>query len=640
LARAALLFGVKLPGEECRAQSPNHRLSSNNDGAMAADSGPCLSTLNAPAPGKRSLFFKELCYIVPEEVAGAGEVGMHYSWGRRSYPISVYIAAIAVGILIPFILFVMLLISQLEMRERRALENRARETSRAISHVVERRLNDMATTLGLLSSSIEIRAGDLRGLHNRTQAALAGSEWYVIAVDQEGQQLLNTRVPFGSPLGKTSNMDALQSALTSREVTISDVFYGRTSQEWVFNVVDPISDEPASPVAALVMTQNAADLSALVSATPLPPNWSAAIVDGGNRLVAASSPSAGAAGEILQSDLLEVTARSSGSLELTLDGQDNLAAVASLAGGGWKIVLWGPIGEAQQSIVSTWRQLLLGGSALAILTGFIGYTVARKVRWSVRQLSTMAKEIGDVGVVSPVATGVSELDAVAVTLSEASFDRDTAERKVFLIMRELVHRTKNMLTVVQSMMRQTAHNKSSIEEFLPAVSERIVGLAHSIDLLTKNDWGGVSLEELIRTHLAPFIVDSDRVATMGDDVLLTPDAVQNLGMVIHELATNAVKYGALANVTGRVDITWYRSQDGDRETFKLSWTESGGPGVRESPRRGFGTTVIEKHAASAFRGKVSLQLNPEGLRWELVAPLQAIEWDGSTLAVPNTGDSL
>jgi two-component sensor histidine kinase len=554
---------------------------------------------------------------------------MPYRWGNRSFPISAYIAAIAVGILVPFVLFVGLLVSQLEMRERRALENRAVETGQSISNVVQRRLNDMATALRILSSSPEIQTGDLRALHNRTQTALEGGEWYILAVDREGQQLLNTRVPFGAPLGKTSNIDALHSALSSRQVTVSDVFFGKTSQAWVFNVIDPISEEITSPIAALIVTQNASALSELVSSSPLPPSWSAAIVDRAGRIVAASHPSQGAPGEALRSDLLDLGAFPSAAVEITLDGQDSMTAVASVAGGAWKIVLWGPIGSAQQSIVSTWRQLLLGGSALAILTGLLGYAVARKLRRSVRQLSSMANEIGEGGVVPPVVTGIRELDVVAVALSEASFDRDTAERKVFLVMRELVHRTKNMLTVIQSMIRQTANTKPSVEEFLSAVSERIVGLAHSIDLLTENAWGGVSLKELIHTQLAPFIADPDRVITTGDEVLLTPDAVQNLGMVLHELATNAVKYGAFATVAGRVEITWERMLGGESDTFRISWAESGGPRVQSKQRHGFGTTVIERHAAAAFRGKISLEHHPDGLRWELLAPLEAIEWDGS-----------
>src|SRR5690606_22999953 len=151
--------------------------------------------------------------------------------------------------------------------------------------------------------------------------------------------------PFGSPLGRTSNIDALHSALSSRKVTVSGVFVGRTSQEWVFNVIDPISHTVPSPIAALIITQNAADLSELISATPLPPYWSAVIVDQAGLIVATSNPSAGAVGEILRSELLDVSASSSGPLELTLDGQDSITSFALLAGGAWKMVLWGPIGS-------------------------------------------------------------------------------------------------------------------------------------------------------------------------------------------------------------------------------------------------------------------------------------------------------
>ncbi|MFN3443933.1 MAG: HWE histidine kinase domain-containing protein, partial [Rhizobium rosettiformans] len=234
--------------------------------------------------------------------------------------------------------------------------------------------------------------------------------------------------------------------------------------------------------------------------------------------------------------------------------------------------------------------------------------------------------IGHGDIVSPERTKIVEANQVAVALSNASFDRAEAEDRIHFILQELVHRTKNILSLVQAMMRQLARGTDDVEEFQRAVSGRLAGLAQSIEALAKQQWGGIPLASLVDLQLTTVTGSSDRISRRGPDLLVNANAVQNLGLVFHELATNSVKYGALSVLEGRLRIEWEilaPLEEGEEPRLRLIWSEQHGPPVSQPTRRGFGSTVIERHAASSFGGQVSVDFDPAGLRWTLVAPLSS-----------------
>jgi len=193
------------------------------------------------------------------------------------------------------------------------------------------------------------------------------------------------------------------------------------------------------------------------------------------------------------------------------------------------------------------------------------------------------------------------------------------ERQMELVMRELAHRSKNLLAIILSMAAQTARNSPALPEFNARFTERLQGLAHSHDLLVQQNWRGAPIRELIRSHLDPFIEqDRTRVTLEGPDVIVDPKAAQNIGLALHELATNASKYGALSGPAGRVAIHWSATSDG---AFALEWRELGGPRVKTPKRRGFGQTVLERLTAQALEGQASLSFAREGVIWRIEIPI-------------------
>ena len=185
------------------------------------------------------------------------------------------------------------------------------------------------------------------------------------------------------------------------------------------------------------------------------------------------------------------------------------------------------------------------------------------------------------------------------------------------MMRELTHRSKNLLAVIQAMARKTATLSDDIDSFIADFSARLRAMAAAQDLLVSQSWQGADLEELIRASVAQTIApDAEQVRMAGPRLLLAPDTAQNLGLAFHELATNASKYGALAADAGELAVTWERA-DGE---VRIRWEETGGPPVVEPDRRGFGRILLERLVGTTLNGSVSLDFRAEGLVCEIVFP--------------------
>ena len=206
--------------------------------------------------------------------------------------------------------------------------------------------------------------------------------------------------------------------------------------------------------------------------------------------------------------------------------------------------------------------------------------------------------------------------------------RDITERKrtenhVKMLMAEVNHRAKNLLAVVQAVAHQTAKHGDATT-FVSRLSERIGGLAAGQDLLVNNQWQGVEVSDLIEAQLAHFKdLIGTRVLLVGPAAQLTADAAQGIGMALHELATNAAKYGALSNSEGRVRITWQVTAE-PKPRFTMSWQECGGPKVSAPTRAGFGQIVIGRMAEAAVQGVATTDYEETGLSWSLNTSLDNV----------------
>jgi two-component sensor histidine kinase len=198
-------------------------------------------------------------------------------------------------------------------------------------------------------------------------------------------------------------------------------------------------------------------------------------------------------------------------------------------------------------------------------------------------------------------------------------------------MRELTHRSKNLLAVIQAMARQSLSLQTDPKDFVGRFSERLSSLAGSHDLLSIDDWAGASLTQLIRSQLQHFgdLLDT-RILIRGADVILQPEAAQNIGIVLHELSTNAAKFGALSVETGIVVISWSIVSHGDEPRMRLNWREERGPPVQTPDHRGFGRMVMERIAGQALGGRSTATFAPDGVVWELDVPAKSVMREKAT----------
>lgn len=173
-------------------------------------------------------------------------------------------------------------------------------------------------------------------------------------------------------------------------------------------------------------------------------------------------------------------------------------------------------------------------------------------------------------------------------------ERKTWERQQQLLLRELVHRVKNTLAVVQSIASQTLRNTRTREDFVERFTGRLAALAAAHGLMVQSEWKGADLEALTRVQLAPYASDDGRVRIEGPPLSLPPDYATSFGLVLHELATNAAKHGALSVAGGRVSVRWTTGEHEDGRLLALTWEEKGGPPPRRNAKSGLGTALIDK----------------------------------------------
>ena len=221
--------------------------------------------------------------------------------------------------------------------------------------------------------------------------------------------------------------------------------------------------------------------------------------------------------------------------------------------------------------------------------------------------------------------GQTRLD-VSRLLAQAGInatETEAAERLQRLLLEELHHRVKNTLTTVMAIASQSLRNAIDLEHGREAISHRLIALGRSHDLLLQTNWTSASLPAIVHAAIEPFNTrGTQRFVVQAFEIDVGPAAVLLLAMALNELCTNAVKYGALSNAEGHVEITSMLDEDAHR--FKLVWEEKGGPIVKEPTRRSFGTRLIEQSLARLLHGDARLRLEPSGVICEFDFPLASL----------------
>jgi PAS domain S-box-containing protein len=200
-------------------------------------------------------------------------------------------------------------------------------------------------------------------------------------------------------------------------------------------------------------------------------------------------------------------------------------------------------------------------------------------------------------------------------------ERKEAERRQKLLVNELNHRVKNSLTIVQALVRQTLGASESLPVAQEALTARLMALAAAHDVITREDWTGAELAEVVNRSVVSQLDRPERLHAKGPSVMLSPKSALSFSLAFHELVTNAIKYGALVTDGGRIDLSWWLEGPVEARRLRLCWRESGGPEVKAPSRKGFGSRLIERGLAAEIGGAVKLTFEPAGVVCEIDADL-------------------
>ena len=543
---------------------------------------------------------------------------------RKPRRLIVYLGLFALAIILPALLFAGFLIQQFTSAERLANERRALETAGQIADSTDRLILDMMTTLRVLATSPALDSGEIASLHHRTKSALRGRPDHIVLLDRSLNQILNTRVPFGTPLGRTADPSSAEAVLNSKQAYVSDLFFEPVRQEYVFSVLVPVI-RGGEVTHVLRMTRSVESLWEILKEQNLPQAWSATVIDREGLVIAQSKQPKQSVGTRVQNSVLQEGLH--GNLATVVDwtGEPSLWAFARPRLASWLVAAEVPLKILEAPLRRSWTLFLLVGSGLVGLSLILVVFLAGRITGAMGDLARDAEALGRGAMLPRRIFPVAEANSVAEALYSAFAERKEREAHISFLLREMAHRGKNLLSVVQAIASQTARQTESSGEFVRRFSARLQSLASSSDLLVREEWRGADLRELIKSQLAPFVeIDGPRLLLNGPAVRVSAEASQSLGLALHELATNAAKHGALSVPEGKIAIEWQVTEGEGQSRFQISWREEDGPTVRAPHRRGFGHVVIERMVAQALSGQVSMEFDPKGFRWSLDAPAVSV----------------
>jgi two-component sensor histidine kinase len=273
----------------------------------------------------------------------------------------------------------------------------------------------------------------------------------------------------------------------------------------------------------------------------------------------------------------------------------------------------------------------LGGLGLA-LSLVLALLYGRGLAMGLRDLSLSATALGRGEQVPVTTTSVQEVNQISRAMAQASADlhekalaQETAARRQELLIHELNHRVKNTLATVQSLAWQVVRPGVPPQTAQERFQQRLLALSRTHDLLNETLWEGASLRTILEAEFQPFRPETSCIRLSGHDVYFPTTHTVVLGMALHELTTNAVKYGALSAATGHVQVDWRVEGHGRDATLILDWCEMGGPPVQAQPRPGFGSRLLRQAITQELGGELTMRFEPEGVCCQIVVEIARAE---------------
>lgn len=491
----------------------------------------------------------------------------------------VRLALLVAGTMLPLIVFAVGLAYSNYRQDRSEATRRVLETVRSMRLVLDSEVQRMTGGLQVLALGDSLQSGDFNGFRRLAVEFTSqyGGDSVLLLADRSGRQLFSTVTTETASLPPRNNREIVERVFASKAPQYSDLFVGSTEKRPIVTVEVPVLRN-GEVAYALSFSPPIAIFQKLVEQQRPNDQWTVSLLDTKARVFARTPNPAETFGKQASGALHDAMSHTPEAAlsTVSLDGVALSSAFTRSQLTGWTVVA----GVSESSLIAPlWRDIaitsLIGGILL-----LVGLTFA------VRMATTIAR-------------------------GEMLHD---------LLIEELNHRVKNTLALMQAIAVQTFRSASRDER--AKFEGRLGALAEAHNLLSQEKWAGSELRDVIARALQPFLLSNhDRIRMAGPAVPLSPRLAVVLSMIVHEIATNAAKYGALSNETGRVTLDWDIIADAPKPRLRLIWTETGGPPVTAPVQRGFGSRLIERSARDQLDGEATVDFLPRGVVCTVICTL-------------------
>ena len=499
---------------------------------------------------------------------------------KSSLPVR--LALLVAGTTLPLIIFATVLVFNDYEQDRRDASQRVLETVHSIRLVLDAEVQRMTGGLQVLTLTDALRNGEFENFRRIASGFLDqyGPDGVVLVANREGRQLFSSMTPNTANLPMRYNRDIVEKVFATKSPAYSNLFIGAVKKRPIMTVEVPVLrdgdvlyDISFSPPISIFQT--------IIEKQRPNEDWTISLFDGnGVNFARIPNPHETIGKRASPSLYAEMLRRPEATLQtVSLEGVSLITSYARSSLTGWTVAA----GIAESSLVGPlWR-------SLAITSAIGGILLLTGLAFAVRMATTIAR----------------------------------GEMLHNLLVEELNHRVKNTLAILQAVAVQTFRSASKAER--EKFEGRLGALAEAHNLLSMEKWQGSELQDVVNRVLQPYLLNNpERIRMSGPSVPLSPRLAVVLSMILHEMATNAAKYGALSNDTGTVALDWEFITENAGPKLRLVWTEAGGPPVVAPVQRGFGSRLIERSARDQLGGEATVDFLPRGVVYTVTCALEGV----------------
>ena len=492
----------------------------------------------------------------------------------------VRLALLVAGTTLPLIMFAAGIVYNNYEQDRREATERVLATVRSIRLVLDSEVQRMTGGLQVLSLTNSLRSSDFTSFRRIADGFLEqyGKDGVILVADHEGRQLFSSVTPDAANLPLRNNRDIVEKVFATKRPQYSNLFVGAVKKRLIVTVEVPVISD-GEVLYDISFSPPIEIFQAIIEKQRPSQDWTISIFDAdGVNFARVPNPQDTIGKRASPSLHAELFRKPEATFPtVSLEGVPLITSIARSSLTGWTVAA----GISESSMVRPlWRNL-------AITSVIGGILLLVGLAFAVRMATTIAR-------------------------GEMLHD---------LLIDELNHRVKNTLAILQSIATQTFRSASRAER--EKFEGRLGALAEAHNLLSTEKWQGSELQEVIARVLQPYLLSNpERVRMFGPRVPLSPRLAVVLSMIVHEIATNAAKYGALSNDSGTVTLDWEILDEGTGRKLRLIWTEAGGPPVVAPVQRGFGSRLIERSARDQLGGEATVDFLPRGVVCTLTCALE------------------